>query len=66
MEAPDPYAHLPQRPLPGQLLNYWDTQEGVQARASDPLLQPGYQLNKNMLGPSKAPSKLASGAPGVR
>jgi hypothetical protein len=35
-----PFDNTPQRPEPGKTLKYFDTQEGLLAAASDPLLQP--------------------------
>jgi hypothetical protein len=61
VKHPGPYDHTPKRPEPGQTLKYFNTQEGMQALAQDPLLAVGTHITKAGVPPPKPVQPASAG-----
>jgi hypothetical protein len=65
VKPPGPYDHTPKRPEAGQTLKYFNTQEGLQALAQDPVLASGAHITKAGLPPPKPVQPASAGGPVV-
>lgn len=57
-----PFDNAPKRPQPGEVLPYFQCEEGLIALQSDPLLQPASHISRNTLPPPHAPTAASPGA----
>lgn len=61
MKKVGPYDHTPKKPEPGQTLQYFSTQEGLEALSTDPLLQSATPLTRADLPPPKPVQPASAG-----